>query len=206
MTIILIDTGEVSEEVTVLTSSIRARLTDMAGHKRNALRSAIAAGKDLLELQRQLPSRQFFPYLKQTCDLKKSQVDLYTRLARHAPEIEAQLAVTPNLSIRAARVMITKKKKSASESYFSPASRRAFKKAAMSAEARRRPPPGEQPTLSLSAWKWATKAERRAFLAAIPGYQLLESLPEGFGLLAEESASSNVVAFPTPRCDSTTKH
>jgi hypothetical protein len=77
---------------------------------RNALRHAMAAGDALTALQPKVTERglNWKKWLREYCFVSDRTAQLYQQLARHRDEIEAQLRQGVELSLRAARKLISK--------------------------------------------------------------------------------------------------
>jgi hypothetical protein len=75
----------------------------------NALGHALNIGQALLAAQ-PLVSGNWKRWLRDNCALSVSTAQLYQQLARHRDEIEAEISRAPDLSLRAARRLISKPK------------------------------------------------------------------------------------------------
>jgi Protein of unknown function (DUF3102) len=72
---------------------------------RRGVEHAIRAGELLLEAKNHLKHGQWLPWLAEYCELSDWTAQLYMRLARHKPELEATQRVT-DLSVRGAIAVI----------------------------------------------------------------------------------------------------
>jgi hypothetical protein len=97
-------------DLDLLAHRIRCRLTEVKDLSRSALRLALDIGDDLDAAQEQVPDGQWAVWLRKNCALSERSARLYRQLANHREEIEHRLAEAPELSLRAARSLITKSK------------------------------------------------------------------------------------------------
>jgi hypothetical protein len=97
-----------------LADRIRAELQAAKTAWHNALGHALNVGQALLDAQL-LVSGNWKRWLRDNCSLSVSTAQLYQQLARHRDEIEAEISRTPELSLRAARRLISKPKVAATD-------------------------------------------------------------------------------------------
>jgi hypothetical protein len=76
----------------------------------NALDQAFIAGDGLIEVKKRGVTIGWKRWLREVCHLAPSTAALYVQIAKHRVEIEAKLQEDPNLSLRAARRLISKRK------------------------------------------------------------------------------------------------
>jgi hypothetical protein len=92
-----------SNSLADLAARVRAEHEGVARAMKRGLEHAIAAGKLLLEAKAQLAHGQWLPWLHQLCPaLPERTAQLYMRLARHAPELEAKSASVADLTVTGA--------------------------------------------------------------------------------------------------------
>jgi hypothetical protein len=115
----------------------------------NALGHALDAGDALNEAQSRV-STGWKKWLRKNCFLGTSTAQLYQQLARHRAEIEAEMARVPELSLRAARRLISKPPKKVSKP--------------------------DKPDL-LVAWNRASEEERTAVLSSVSIVDFFRVMP-----------------------------
>jgi hypothetical protein len=100
----------VSESTAVLADLARVICEALkAAHqaRRNALRLELKAGDALIEVQERVPAGEFEWWLKHNCSLSVRTAQLYMQLARHRDVVEDAMARNGELSLRAARKLIS---------------------------------------------------------------------------------------------------
>jgi hypothetical protein len=157
-----------------LAERIRAALEAVRQGISNALENALEAG-DALNAAQQRVSSGWGRWLHTNCSLKPSTASLYQQLARHRPEIEAKAEEIGELSLRAARRLITKKKP-------------AEPKAAEAAE------PTGAAAIIIAMGK-ATDAELTEALAALGLERFLQVMPPGWRPQLEARAAQQMLSL-----------
>jgi Protein of unknown function (DUF3102) len=181
--------GTDQQDLTDLADRIRAELQAAKRAWHNALGHALNVGQALLEAQL-LVSGNWKRWLRDHCSLSVSTAQLYQQLARHRYEIEAEISRTPELSLRAARLLIARPKPVAAE------------KAEKSAKVSTQGQPEEEPTTSIAdqlaeLWAAASPEERMVFLDEITLADLLEVIPASWKIEIERRVISSLAArFP----------
>jgi hypothetical protein len=89
---------------------IRNRIGEIQKTARVTLRLAMDNGDDLNAAQKQVPQGQWQNWLREHCFLSIRTAQLHQQLADHRQEIEERLADIPELSLRAARKLISARK------------------------------------------------------------------------------------------------
>jgi hypothetical protein len=112
---------------------------------------------------------------------------LYKQLAENRETIEASLATNPDLSVRAARQLITTAKSKPTRNGVTGRNGNAV--AARTANTVSGPISSRPDILHL--WEESEPRQQRAVLESMPRDKLLAILPEGFGLLPTEPAATN---------------
>jgi hypothetical protein len=127
----------------------------------NALGHAMAAGDALIQVQPKIAERgiNWKKWLRENCFVASSTAQLYMQLARHREQIEAELRRNVELSLRAARRLI-----SAAEKSSKPAATENMPREALATH-----------------WDRATKEERTAFLDIIGVGGILGAMSAKFG-------------------------
>jgi hypothetical protein len=90
-----------------LATRIRTRLEQVRGACVTALRIALDVGDALIAAEAQVPDGKWGRWLRDNCFLSVRSAQLYMQLARHRGEIEDKLDQGVELSLRAARRLIT---------------------------------------------------------------------------------------------------
>jgi hypothetical protein len=146
----------------------------------NALGHAMNAGDALIAVQLKVTERgtTWKKWLRENCFVAVSTAELYMQLARHRDQIEAELQCGVELSLRAARRLISSSNKS--------------DKPAQSARTS---------ALSFAAWSSATPEERRHFVSEVGLVAWLTAMPPTWRLELEHridglrTASTQTNAF-----------
>jgi Protein of unknown function (DUF3102) len=89
-----------------LAARIRAEHEASAVAMKRGLEHAINAGRLLIEAKEQLKHGQWLPWLEEHCAMSERSAQLYMRLARHAPELEANPQRVADLSVRGAAELL----------------------------------------------------------------------------------------------------
>jgi hypothetical protein len=129
----------------------------------NALGHAMSAGDALIAVQPKVIERgiPWKRWLKENCFVAVSTAQLYMQLAHHRDQIEAELQRDVELSLRAARKLISWTSKTENE----------VERASES----------EQEETLEAHWKRVTAAQRADFLDAIGVDSILSAMSSGFG-------------------------
>lgn len=90
-----------------LAAVVRDEISKAKTASANALAHGIAAGEALCAIQLKLPERGFAKWLRENCSIAESTAKLYMQLARHRAKIEAEIARGVDLSLRAARLLVS---------------------------------------------------------------------------------------------------
>ena len=98
------------DNLTALADRIRIEHEAVQAAMRNGVTHALEAGDGLVQAQSQVPTGKWARWLKENCFLSIRTAQLYMQLAQHRPEIEAEISRAPDLSLRAARRLISKSK------------------------------------------------------------------------------------------------
>ncbi len=91
-----------------LARQIRADLKAVQVAASNALDAALSAGDNLIAAKARVADGRWKGWLRENCSVAVSTAALYMQLADHRAEIEAEISRAGDLSIRAARRLITK--------------------------------------------------------------------------------------------------
>jgi len=97
-------------DLPALADRIRAEHQAVQAAMRNGVTHALAAGDGLVQAQSQVPSGQWARWLKENCFFSVRTAQLYMQLAGNRGDIEAEISRAPDLSLRAARRLISKPK------------------------------------------------------------------------------------------------
>jgi Protein of unknown function (DUF3102) len=89
-------------------AKIRKGLQDIRRTMSNALDIALAVGQRLNIAKDQVDDGKWGKWLRDDCELSRSTALLYMRLANHQGDIDAARVQLPDLSLRAARRLLTK--------------------------------------------------------------------------------------------------
>jgi len=100
---------EQASKLDALAARIRTALEAARVARSNALDRALDAG-DALNMAQSCVSSGWKRWLRTNCFLSPSTALLYQQLARHRSEIEAKIEEIGELSLRAARLLVTKRK------------------------------------------------------------------------------------------------
>jgi hypothetical protein len=100
---------EQASKLDALAARIRTALEAARVARSNALDRALDAG-DALNMAQSCVSSGWKRWLRTNCFLSPSTALLYQQLARHRSEIEAKIEEIGELSLRAARRLVTKRK------------------------------------------------------------------------------------------------
>jgi hypothetical protein len=148
-------------------AEIRKGLQDIRRVLSNALDIALAVGQRLNIAKDQVVDGKWSKWLRDDCEISRSSALLYMRLANHQGDIDAARVQLPNLSLRAARRLLTKSiEPDAAET-----------EAKESGEADGEEADGAPPAeYLLGAWEAASVAERKKVLTTITIPALLELL------------------------------
>jgi hypothetical protein len=138
-------------DLSALALQIRNALRAFQVGMSNALDAALDAGDALIAAQEQVAKGQWTRWLKENCFLRKSTALLYMQLARHRDEVEAELTRVGELSLRAARRLVTKPDKPSE------------------------PKPKKQSTPLIDAWRAASAADHSALFDVIPLEEFLRA-------------------------------
>jgi hypothetical protein len=130
------------------------------------------AGDALNEAQQRV-STGWKRWLRENCFLSVSTAQLYQQLARNRTEIEEKLRNDPDLSLRAARRLITKRSSNKST---------------------QRTPPPEQPSLTFLTLLALSDEEWRTALEAMPFERFLRIMPPAWRPLLEARAGGQVLS------------
>jgi hypothetical protein len=91
-----------------LAHTVRDGIESVNETMRNALRIAFTVGEALIAARQQVEPGYWGQWLKTNCSLSRRTAEVYVQLAQHRCELEQHIAEFPNLSLRAARKLITK--------------------------------------------------------------------------------------------------
>jgi hypothetical protein len=141
-------------------AKIRKGLQDIRRAMSNALDIALAIGQRLNIAKDQVDDGKWSKWLRDDCELSRSTALLYMRLANHQGDIDAARVQLPNLSLRAARRLLTKSIKPETEEA------EAEEPAGAGGEDAEGAPPDHTADL-LAVWEAASIAEQEKFLATI---------------------------------------
>jgi hypothetical protein len=147
-------------------AEIRRSLQDIRRVLSNALDIAIAVGQRLNIAKDQLPDGKWSKWLRDDCELSRSTALLYMRLASHQGDIDAARVQLPNLSLRAARRLLTKS--------ITPEAEKSD--AAEPDEASGEDAPVDRAADLLAAWEAASIAERKDVLNSIKLPGIIEAM------------------------------
>jgi hypothetical protein len=169
-------------------AEIRRGLQEIQRAMANALALALAVGKRLNIAKDQVPEGKWGRWLRENCFIGHSTAKLYMRLASHQTIIEDELVMTPELSVRAARRLLTKSTQSeVKEAAAEEPGEDEPDAASASAE------PDHAAAL-LAAWKAASIAERKDFLATITLDAMLKVMPDDWRPELERRVLGNAAA------------
>jgi hypothetical protein len=109
----VIKASDVETTLDELAGIIRAEIQNCRTALANALAAAMDAGDALLEVQPMVRAagRTWHRWLEHNCFIAVSTAKLYMQLASHRAEIEAAIRSDPELSLRAARRLISRPKR-----------------------------------------------------------------------------------------------
>ena len=105
----IIPNAKQQEDLDDLADRIRQAHDDIRRVSANALALALAAGDLLIEAKIHVPPKKWSFWLRKNCFMGRSTARLYVQLAQHRTEIEDEISRFPDLSLRAARRLITAK-------------------------------------------------------------------------------------------------
>ena len=150
-------------------AEIRKGLQDMRRVWSNALDIALAVGQRLNIAKDLVGDGKWSKWLRNDCEISRSSALLYMRLANHQGDIDAARVQLPNLSLRAARRLLTKS--------IEPDAAETEAKESGEVDGEEADGAAADHTADLpAAWEAASVAERRKVLAAITIPALLDLL------------------------------
>jgi hypothetical protein len=141
-----------ASELNALAAKVRSSLRAAQVAACNALHAALDAGDALVAAQERVPAGEWTQWLRRNCFLSKRTALLYMQLARHRDKIAARIEEIPDLSLRAARLLIMK---------------RTVRKAEESGEEAGAPVAIDHKAQLQAAWRAAPKDVRAVFLTEI---------------------------------------
>jgi hypothetical protein len=173
--------------LTELADRIRAADTAVRAAMANALAKALDAGDDLIEAKKRAPAGGWIRWIKNNCgDMPRSTAKLYMRLAKHRTEIEKEREKSPNLSLQAARRLITKpKSEQPNESEQPDDSNESDAPAAAE--------------ILIETWNQASDADRTAFLEKIDIDDFIKVMPDEFRIALDARVRGNIRAKLPPK-------
>ena len=157
----------------------------------NALDIALAVGKRLNIAKDQVGDGKWSKWLRDDCELSRSTALLYMRLANHQGDVDAARVQLPNLSLRAARRLLTKSTQSETEEAKAEEPDQAPDEAG--GEEAEAAPPDHTANL-MAAWQAASIAERKDFLATITLDAMLKVMPDDWRPELERRVLGNAAA------------
>jgi len=113
--------GEEGVPLEDLAYQIRTGIKDLKGALGNALRIALDVGDALAAARKRVPSRKWQSWLRENCLLSVRTANLYVELAGHRDEIEAEIDRAGEMSLRAAKRLISKRPEDAPDKDAPPA-------------------------------------------------------------------------------------
>jgi hypothetical protein len=170
-----------------LAAKIRNALRDVQTATRNALRAALEAGDALIAAEERVSEGRWLAWLKDNCFLSKRTAQLYMQLARHRDEIETEIALAPELSLRAARKLISKSNNDSSVS---------------GDDDDGNEPPDPEPTeleRAVAWWQSASPDERKEFFKIIGLPAVRAALPPAWLPELENFVLGNVAMRASPK-------
>jgi hypothetical protein len=170
--------GQAGQSLDALVKNIHGDMLLLKETMGSAARLALNIGGGLREAQKQVDLGKWERWLEDNFALSKRSAQRFMQLAEHRAEVEAELAASPDLSLRAAvrLITVTKPKRHT----VSPSGGTGHSVAA--------------PKLTiLQIWEGWSEFEQRAVLAAMPRAALVAILPEDI----RESTSRSRPAAPT---------
>jgi hypothetical protein len=146
-------------------AEIRKGLQNIRRVLSNALDIALAVGQRLNIAKEQVGDRKWGKWLRDDCcNLSRSTALLYMRVANHKGDIDAARVLLPDMSLRAARRLLTKSEQSEAKEAAAEEPGQA-PDAAAGEEAEAAPP--DRAADLLAMWKAASIADQKNVLAAI---------------------------------------